>query len=68
MSRSGCFGRRVKSVDCTGFQNQDHAGCSVVGVLLWLWNGGDEDTAGKQERRKEGGERRRYERSINKTI
>jgi len=70
-SRCGCFGRRVKSVDRTGFQNQDHAACSVVGVLtvlLWLWSGGDADTTGKQERRKKGGERRRYKRSINKTM
>jgi len=46
---SGCFGRREKSVDLTGFQNHDHAACSAVAVLtvlLWLWNEGDGDTAG----------------------
>jgi len=59
-SWSGYFGRREKSVDLTGFQNDDNAACSAIAVLtvlLWLWNGGDGDTTGTEERRKEEGER-----------
>ena len=55
-SWSGCFGRREKYVDLTGFQNWDHPACSAVAVLtvlLWLWNEGDEDKTGTEERRKE---------------
>jgi len=39
-----------------------------VTVVLWLCNGGDEDMTGTEERRKKGGERRRYEKIVNETI
>ena len=54
-------------MDRTGFQNWDRAACSVVAVLtvlLWCGTGGDGETTGKEERRKKGGERRRYKGGI----
>ena len=50
------LGEEKNLLTLTGFQNQDNPACSavaIVTVLSWLWNEGDEDKAGTEERRKE---------------
>jgi len=53
-SWSGCFGRRKKSVDLIGFQNQDHLACSAVAVLTATVGCGMREMKIQQGHRKEG--------------